>query len=257
MQGVLAMDEHNNEYEELIEVPVEELGYARIRKEFLAFMNERTQLPIGQTNEDRYQAILEIILGGAASKERIKDWRKATIEFLEHIHENYQDDVVFAPIINALDGQLRLLDLDEQLIDNPLDTELWDQAEALYNELITSNAHHRRVACAFTTLKKAAQDARPKILAGRIVAQDCRDSLAVRNVENERLLQELLSHDSSMRLCPTHGCSFAFATPATGILERLNVRMFGGLEFRCPSCDQEYSVDKAIDYAESWSCSIQ
>jgi len=245
MQGILAMDAQNNEPEELID-----LDPADARKRDLAYLREYTQLPIGQTVEDRYQAMLNLILDGKAGKEKINTWRKANIDFLEHISTNYQDDIAFEPIINVLDGQLRLLDLDEQIIENPLDTALWDQAEALYDELIINNEHHRRVAYLFTTLKKAVRAARPKILAGRIVAEDCRDSLAVRNVENERLLQELLSHDSSMRLCPMQGCSFAFATPAIGILERLHARIFGGLEIRCPACNQEYSVDKAIDYSE-------
>jgi hypothetical protein len=248
MQGIFAMDVHN---QEILEVPVRDLDPADVRTRDLHFLQEYTQMPIGQSVDDRYQAMVHIIVGGNASKEKITCWRKAHSDFLEHIQTHYSDDVAFAPLIKVLDGQLRLLALDEQLIDNPLDTQIWDQAEALCDELVAQNSACKSAKSGFITLKKAVHAARPRILANRIVSEDSRNAPAVRTLENERLLLALLSQDPSMRLCPNQNCSHPFAIVVPGILERLYARIFGGYEILCPACNQIYSINAAIDYFEA------
>lgn len=176
------------------EVVVRELSPDFVRTRFLDHMRRHTQLPAGQSNEDRVQAILNFLRGGAESKENINACRKTNIDLLEHIHTEYQDDEDFAPIINALDGQLMLLDAQEQLVDNLLDAQLWDQLDAICGRLIVKNIEHSSIVAPFIATRDAFRIARQTILARTVAPKkNSRSFMDFQAQQAQESLQKSLS----------------------------------------------------------------
>lgn len=130
---------------------------------------ERFRAPLrnllAMNDEQRNNAITQAILAGNAGKERLSENRRVTVESIEYLRDTYKNDPEFAPIISALEGETILIALQEQLLENSQDANLWEQAHGLYEDLIMNSADNL-ITESMRAMQTAFQNAGQRILTG-------------------------------------------------------------------------------------------
>lgn len=101
-----------------------------------------------------------------ASEARLRDLLERYATAREFIGTRYAGDAEFTPIIDSLNARSAQLELELQLLDKPHDKQLWDQLNALFEQLIIDNIENAQFAQTLTSQHAAYQEARQMILAG-------------------------------------------------------------------------------------------